>query len=871
MSISVVLISVIIYFVGKFPALSQTLAENTIVQALLVSTLGGLLYIAINFMSDTIERQTMSKFWRSVTISNRDPSYAAVLEFVTKHSTQAMVSTNVVTKKRKGDWAQWRRSYMGVSTRSIPELDLFPVVNGSSFSFFQYKGRKVLYTRKQGQTLCTGYDRRPQEMEEMTLSAWGSDNSFLKNILTDALVAALEAETEDFNVWVLSNSWIGGWEKALTKPPRAKTSVVLDEDLAEHLLHDAGVFLKSAQWYKDSGIPYRRGYLLFGPPGCGKTSFCQVLAGALKLDICMLSLSNDKLDDNMLAQNFRDAPQSAILLLEDVDAVFVNRDKGSGSKSGVSFSGLLNAIDGVASQEGRIFFMTTNHLERLDEALIRPGRCDVRVELKKASKGQMERLFLRFFPDAELEAKEFALKLPTNEISMAQLQGHLLEHKTSAQLCIDSIPKLLQRSKPQIQDTLSTWEHLRRVGLQDFAPIFEYHGYTERRDFKDLKIDRVQAWSPELGLSANEFQRLSKLLGEDEVFMKQEYQTADLSTIREMFFIAFPAEYFAAHEEKMPKLRRLASHERNGLVSVSSDSTYAEMEADSKKVCEALSRNGKSIVSLWQVRALLTMSASPEEVVYRSAAFVQPRTEQIVNNAFTSPATNGVGLFMPIEVWLKRAGLWHLAEEFKSESILHVGQLYAEKSDLGRLQELAGSKQTAKFIQKLLEKKPEDENITQGFSRPEYAKVKIVFTSFFPKCAGDLTHKFAQQICDPFGLCKCSLFELQNYLIQHTTVESAIENIKNLLQPAPVPVKEKPTPPLPTEWVYGWLKSYQMEKYARDFINKLELKERHDFIEPLIDAEEVIKGMPGMSLGDQRKFRRMVRELENTSTERKSN
>jgi hypothetical protein len=203
-----------------------------------------------------------------------------------------------------------------------------------------------------------------------------------------------------------------------------------------------------------------------------------------------------------------------------------------------------------------------------------------------------------------------------------------------------------------------------------------------------LKIDRVQAWSPELGLSANEFQRLSKLLGEDEVFMKQEYQTADLSTIREMFFIAFPAEYFAAHEEKMPKLRRLASHERNGLVSVSSDSTYAEMEADSKKVCEALSRNGKSIVSLWQVRALLTMSASPEEVVYRSAAFVQPRTEQIVNNAFTSPATNGVGLFMPIEVWLKRAGLWHLAEEFKSESILHVGQLYAEKSDLGACQNL---------------------------------------------------------------------------------------------------------------------------------------------------------------------------------------
>ena len=59
-------------------------------------------------------------------------------------------------------------------------------------------------------------------------------------------------------------------------------------------------------------------------------------------------------------------------MLEDVDAIFVER-KAQSEKGGVTFSGLLNAIDGVASQEGRIFIMTTNHIEKLDPALIRPG------------------------------------------------------------------------------------------------------------------------------------------------------------------------------------------------------------------------------------------------------------------------------------------------------------------------------------------------------------------------------------------------------------------------------------------------------------------------------------------------------------------
>ena len=92
------------------------------------------------------------------------------------------------------------------------------------------------------------------------------------------------------------------------------------------LCNDILKFKASEKWYRDRGIPYRRGYLLYGPPGTGKTSFTQAVAGALKLNICYINLSSGNLDDDDLNNMLTRAPANSIILLEDIDALFVQRE-----------------------------------------------------------------------------------------------------------------------------------------------------------------------------------------------------------------------------------------------------------------------------------------------------------------------------------------------------------------------------------------------------------------------------------------------------------------------------------------------------------------------------------------------------------------
>lgn len=226
-------------------------------------------------------------------------------------------------------------------------------------------------------------------------------------------------------------------------------SVILDEDKAENILQDVREFLNSRDWYSQRGVPYRRGYLLHGPPGCGKTSYIMALAGELEYDICQMNLSNSSLSDERLSYLLNVTPSNSLILLEDIDAAFLSRDDLEANRSAyqglgrVTLSGILNVLDGVASSEERILFMTTNYPERLDAALTRPGRVDMKVYIGYASEAQLIRAFEKFYPpelggpDGKAFVKAIEItkrrlkreKLHKFDLSMAEVQSYFLFHK----------------------------------------------------------------------------------------------------------------------------------------------------------------------------------------------------------------------------------------------------------------------------------------------------------------------------------------------------------------------------------------------------------------------------------------------------------
>jgi len=293
-----------------------------------------------------------------------------------------------------------------------------------------YRGQLLMVDRTREQATVDLHTGQPWEAVKLT--AFGRSRSLFETFLEEAHEFASAKQEQTTTIYT---NWGTEW-RPFGSPRRRRPlhSVVLDDGIAEHIAADVRNFVDSSQWYIDRGIPYRRGYLMYGAPGCGKSSFVAALAGELGYDICVLNLSEGGLTDDRLSHALSTTPPMSIVLLEDVDAAFVERDAKDRRSSFVTFSGLLNALDGVAAGEERVLFMTTNHLERLDPALVRPGRVDVIHHIGPATESQSRRMFLKFFPAESELAEEFVAEVRSSgvEISMAVLQSYFMLHRDSA-------------------------------------------------------------------------------------------------------------------------------------------------------------------------------------------------------------------------------------------------------------------------------------------------------------------------------------------------------------------------------------------------------------------------------------------------------
>jgi hypothetical protein len=224
------------------------------------------------------------------------------------------------------------------------------------------------------------------------------------------------------------------WTTYSRIPVRRLNTVYMDERVKQRVLEDINAFLSSEAEYDAFGIPYKKTYLLTGVPGSGKTSLIKALCNEIHYNLGIMSISRD-MDNATIQNSFRNIDPKTVLLLEDIDCLFEKRT--SVETPSFTFSNLINILDGVLFKHGLIVFITTNHPEKLDPALLRQGRTDLIVELNYPSKTEIEKLFRDMLgvkhystTQATTDAfKAFYAAIKDKQLPMSAIVNFLFRHR----------------------------------------------------------------------------------------------------------------------------------------------------------------------------------------------------------------------------------------------------------------------------------------------------------------------------------------------------------------------------------------------------------------------------------------------------------
>ena len=391
--------------------LAEQFAGNDVFAGLVGASAIGTALLLARSVPATLWRHAVRYGSVTLEIDNTDPGFGWIWTWLSRHpyvrrSRRLRLSGRLreVDARRGGEHEAW---------------DLLP---GEGRHVFLHRGRPVVLTYHIDQENSKG----PFLRQRFHLRTVGRSQEFLRQLVAEA--ANLCTGDDRVRVYDFRENY---WQLSSSKRPRTLDSVILPDRQAERLVRDAEWFFEAADWYAERGVPYRRGYLFSGPPGTGKSSVVLALASHMGKSVYALNLASVT-QDSALMEAFAEVPTNAILLVEDIDAMRISKSRVQPTKEGeppsvalTTLSGLLNAIDGVAAPEGRLLVMTSNHPEKLDPALIRPGRIDLHERFDLLGPAEVRRMFLRFHPGALADADRFAAIVDT-PISPAELQCILL-------------------------------------------------------------------------------------------------------------------------------------------------------------------------------------------------------------------------------------------------------------------------------------------------------------------------------------------------------------------------------------------------------------------------------------------------------------
>ncbi|XP_010426630.1 PREDICTED: protein HYPER-SENSITIVITY-RELATED 4-like [Camelina sativa] len=276
----------------------------------------------------------------------------------------------------------------------------------------------------------------------------------------------MKQEKKKLKIFTLDRGWYSGtWSSVTLDHPSTFKTLAMDSDVKRSVMEDLDKFVKRSDYYKRVGKAWKRGYLLYGPPGTGKSSLIAAMANYLNFDIYDLELTAVR-DNCELRQLLIATANRSIIIVEDIDcSLKLNNRTADESddeeeapvksrKKKVTLSGLLNFIDGLWSScgEERIIIFTPNYKEKLDPALLRPGRMDMHIHMSYCTPSAFKVLASNY-----LEIQEHPLftkveeYIEAIEVTPADVAEQLMRNNDSVDKILEGLVEFLEAKKIKME------------------------------------------------------------------------------------------------------------------------------------------------------------------------------------------------------------------------------------------------------------------------------------------------------------------------------------------------------------------------------------------------------------------------------------
>ncbi|KAJ8643464.1 hypothetical protein MRB53_005212 [Persea americana] len=358
----------------------------------------------------------------------------------------------------------------------------------------EFKGVKLWWSsnKKTPRTQTISFYPAQDEHRYFTLTFHHRDrrlvmDCYLAHVMEEGKAIAVRNRQRKLYTNNRSKNWSGykknEWSYVVFEHPATFERLAMDPEKKEEIIDDLEAFKNGKDYYEKIGKAWKRGYLLYGPPGTGKSTMISAMANFLDYDVYDLELTAVK-DNTELKKLFIETSNKSIIVVEDIDCsldLSGKREKEEKPKeeeeeekkkhppgakkeehdSKVTLSGLLNFIDGLWSACGgeRLIIFTTNHVEKLDPALIRRGRMDKHIELSYCT-FEGFKVFAKNYLDLESHPlfERIRLMMEITKILPADVAEKLMpksfKGKRNAESCLEDLIQFLQEAKAKEEEAI---------------------------------------------------------------------------------------------------------------------------------------------------------------------------------------------------------------------------------------------------------------------------------------------------------------------------------------------------------------------------------------------------------------------------------